>query len=358
MDNEELAELDPLTRLLFIYLWMLADREGRLEDRPKRIAAQALAYDRAADADAMLNDLASYGFIKRYQVDGKKFIQIANFTKHQTPHGTERDSSIPDENGEITVYERTDKGYVTKAKQLTNESLTVKQQLSNETLTVKQQLSNETLTVKQQLSNETLTVKQQNDNALIPDSLIPDSPIPDSLIPDSPIPDSRPSGALPYGTSDSGEFSVPSGSVAVAKRNMPPDKKLAEKSKKSVPVTGETWDAYSDAYRKRYGTNPVRNATVSGQLAQFVKRIGIGESPHVARFFVFHNNNFYVQKMHTVGLLLADAEKLRTEWATGRVMTSVEARQTDSRQNNFNVFNQLIEEKERRKNERNKQENH
>jgi hypothetical protein len=31
MENEELAELSPLTRLLFIYLWMLADREGRLE---------------------------------------------------------------------------------------------------------------------------------------------------------------------------------------------------------------------------------------------------------------------------------------------------------------------------------------
>ena len=39
MANEELAELEPLSRLLFIYLWMLADKAGRLEDRPKRIAA-------------------------------------------------------------------------------------------------------------------------------------------------------------------------------------------------------------------------------------------------------------------------------------------------------------------------------
>ena len=51
MENEELADLDPIARLLFIYLWMLADREGRLEDRPKRIAGRALPYDREADVD-------------------------------------------------------------------------------------------------------------------------------------------------------------------------------------------------------------------------------------------------------------------------------------------------------------------
>lgn len=34
--NDELAEIDPLGRLLFIGLWTIADREGRLEDRPAR----------------------------------------------------------------------------------------------------------------------------------------------------------------------------------------------------------------------------------------------------------------------------------------------------------------------------------
>ena len=41
--NENLAECDPLARLLFAGLWCLADREGRLEDRPKRIAALRIA---------------------------------------------------------------------------------------------------------------------------------------------------------------------------------------------------------------------------------------------------------------------------------------------------------------------------
>ena len=92
---------------LFIYLWMLADREGRMEDRPKRIAAQALPYDRAANVEDMLDELTAAGFIARYQVGADKFIQIVNFVKHQNPHGTERNSEIPDENGVFTVYERT-----------------------------------------------------------------------------------------------------------------------------------------------------------------------------------------------------------------------------------------------------------
>lgn len=96
MDNEILAELDPLTRLLFIYLWMLADREGRLEDRPKRIAAQALAYDRTADVGAMLGSLQSAGFIVRYVVDGKACIQILAFKEHQNPHVREAASELPE----------------------------------------------------------------------------------------------------------------------------------------------------------------------------------------------------------------------------------------------------------------------
>ncbi len=79
MDNEQLSDLPPLTRLLFIYIWMLADRDGRLEDRPKRIGAQALPYDRDADINAMLEDLQKAGFIERYEADGVACIQIINF---------------------------------------------------------------------------------------------------------------------------------------------------------------------------------------------------------------------------------------------------------------------------------------
>lgn len=95
MENEELADLDPITRLLFIYLWMLADREGRIEDRPKRIAGRALPYDRDTDVDAMLNQLAVARFITRYIVGDQAIIEINNFAKHQSPHVRETPSELP-----------------------------------------------------------------------------------------------------------------------------------------------------------------------------------------------------------------------------------------------------------------------
>lgn len=92
--NEVLAELPFETRLLFIGLWTLADREGRLEDRPKRIKAELFAFD-SFDVDPMLNRLQSDGFLVRYEAGGSRYLQIENFVKHQDPHYKEKASEIP-----------------------------------------------------------------------------------------------------------------------------------------------------------------------------------------------------------------------------------------------------------------------
>jgi hypothetical protein len=92
--NEELVELLPETRLLFIGLWTLADREGRMEDRPKRVKMEIFPADQF-NVDSMLNDLQAAGFLTRYEVDGCKYIQVTNFVKHQDPHYRERASTIP-----------------------------------------------------------------------------------------------------------------------------------------------------------------------------------------------------------------------------------------------------------------------
>lgn len=91
--DEQLAELTPWARLLFIGLWGLADRDGRLEDRPMRIKVEILPYDNL-DVEALLNEIASHRekFIIRYETDGKKVIQIRTFTKHQRINGREADS--------------------------------------------------------------------------------------------------------------------------------------------------------------------------------------------------------------------------------------------------------------------------
>lgn len=98
--NEDLLELSPLTRLLFEGLWTIADREGRLEDRPKRIKLAILPVD-DHDIDQALSDLARSGFLLRYEVDGRKYIQISEFAKYQKPHYRESASVIPAPNTSI-----------------------------------------------------------------------------------------------------------------------------------------------------------------------------------------------------------------------------------------------------------------
>lgn len=103
--NELLAELPAFDRLLFIGMWCLADREGRLEDRPKRIKMELFPCD-SYDVDDGLNSLAKAGFVNRYQVEGFTVIEIVNFQKHQNPHGSEKDSVLPDQDGYLNVNER------------------------------------------------------------------------------------------------------------------------------------------------------------------------------------------------------------------------------------------------------------
>lgn len=106
--NEVLVDLPAFDRLLFIGLWCLADREGRLEDRVKRIKMELFPCDNY-DIELGLNNLAGAGFITRYTSEGYTVIEVNNFTKHQNPHGSEKDSDLPDVNGFITVNERRNK---------------------------------------------------------------------------------------------------------------------------------------------------------------------------------------------------------------------------------------------------------
>lgn len=103
--NEHLAELDFCTRLLFIGLWTEADREGRLEDRPKRLKMALFPADNV-DVESMLDALAGQGFIRRYQVGEVKAIQIVNWAKHQNPHMKEAPSTIPCEHSASTMLEQ------------------------------------------------------------------------------------------------------------------------------------------------------------------------------------------------------------------------------------------------------------
>jgi hypothetical protein len=94
--NEILGAADPLLTLLYGGLWCLADREGRLENRPLRIRAEIFPYRHNVDVTVMLRWLNDHGFIRTYRVGDAEYIDIPSFKKHQSPHHTEKRSEIPE----------------------------------------------------------------------------------------------------------------------------------------------------------------------------------------------------------------------------------------------------------------------
>jgi hypothetical protein len=137
---------------------------------------------------------------------------------------------------------------------------------------------------------------------------------------------------------------------AAPKAARPAPKKSDADDKELQAACKATWIEYATAFFNRYGTEPVRNASVNSCIKKFVQRIGAEESPQVAAHYLQNNSAWYVQKGHAVTSLLADAEKLRMEWATGRSMTNTRAKQIDQTQANFSVVSEVMEKLERENN--------
>lgn len=74
---------------------VLADRAGRLEDKPKRIHAQIFPYRPTIDTAALLVELEGTGHIRRYEVGGQRYIEVGGWDRDQRPHVNEPKSSIP-----------------------------------------------------------------------------------------------------------------------------------------------------------------------------------------------------------------------------------------------------------------------
>lgn len=100
----------------------------------------------------------------------------------------------------------------------------------------------------------------------------------------------------------------------------------------------KAWVAYAIAYEKRYGSWPIWNSTVGGQICNFIDRVGVELAPRVAVHYVRRvNEEFVVRQMHPVKLLQSDAEKWATQQQTGASMTSARAKQADQLDANASV---------------------
>ena len=98
--DEDLVALPFWVRILFAGLWVIADRDGRLEDRPKRIKVEVFPYDDVDIEDGLVLLAKPKGpgrspFINRYLTDNEGYIEIVNWFEHQRLHHTEKASDIP-----------------------------------------------------------------------------------------------------------------------------------------------------------------------------------------------------------------------------------------------------------------------
>jgi hypothetical protein len=351
--NEYLAELSFATRLLFIGLWTEADREGRMEDRPKRLRMALFPAD-DVDVNQMLDDLAASGFIQRYEIEGKRYLQVDSFTKHQMPHHKEVASVIPAPLGRAQMT-RHAYDVSTALRQAifdrdgheclscrTHEKLSIDhiiplakggdnsfENLQTLCTSCNSAKGDTTKDYRKTNVEPSMAQDQANKGAPCPsDSLSLDSGflIPDSLSLDLQIEDQKP---LPVA-----EAPAPQSNVRVIKP------KSAKPKTESQIANCRTWEAYSTAYFARYGADPVRNAKVNGQVAQLVNRLGAEEAPFVAAYYVTINDSFFLRASHEFGLLVARAEGIRTQWVTGRQVNSVTARQMENTQANLSAAEQ------------------
>ena len=80
--DERVGECSPTARLLLIATWNFADDHGSLERSAKQLKAQAFPYDQI-DCEPLIQELLSVGILVEYQVNGKKYLHIKGFSKHQ-----------------------------------------------------------------------------------------------------------------------------------------------------------------------------------------------------------------------------------------------------------------------------------
>lgn len=92
--NDELAECSPWARLLFAGLWTLADRDGLLEYRPKKIKGELFPFD-DVDVPELVAELHGRKFIVVYEVGGSSYLWLPTFKEHQRPHPKEPKSVLP-----------------------------------------------------------------------------------------------------------------------------------------------------------------------------------------------------------------------------------------------------------------------
>lgn len=114
------------------------------------------------------------------------------------------------------------------------------------------------------------------------------------------------------------------------------------RSTKEKSNGSQFFEAYSNAYKKRYGVLPVRNTKQNAISFQITTRLGLEDSLQLAEFYLNHDDMFYVKNLHPLGLLLNSCESLVTQMKSGYKMNNVIAKREEKRLS-FNTDKEEIE---------------
>jgi hypothetical protein len=82
-------------RLLFVGLWTLCDKAGRMRWNSLVVHGQLFPFERDADIDAAVAELAGVGSVALYRVGSREYLEIPSWPDYQRPHPKEAESSLP-----------------------------------------------------------------------------------------------------------------------------------------------------------------------------------------------------------------------------------------------------------------------
>jgi len=122
---------------------------------------------------------------------------------------------------------------------------------------------------------------------------------------------------------------------------------LARRDTPQKTAGTEVWSAYSEAYARRYGQEPLRNAKVNSVCSQIAKQVGIETGQAVMHFYLQQNVAWYVQKAHAIEYALKDLQALRTNMLNNQAMSSRQAQLVDKQQSQKNALENYLANREK-----------
>lgn len=123
-------------------------------------------------------------------------------------------------------------------------------------------------------------------------------------------------------------------------------RKTAKKPKKSEDLglidRREIKQAYKEAYFMRYKVEPAtENEEFNRKIKGLHKKFGKDESIGLVRFYLGHNDSFYIKSMHSIGVCLLHSDALRTQMLKGKAITSTMVRQFEKQNQMQETFDQI-----------------